>query len=72
MCLHRGNVGPHESAQPGHNLPSFQEGSSTAIRGGKTDCNVESPNKQICNRKMQGSDNFITSVYDKPTLGCKH
>ena len=72
MCLHRGNVGPHESAQPGHHLPSYQEWSSTACRGGKSDSGVVSPNPQSCNRKVQGSDNFIKGVYDNPTVECKH
>ena len=72
MCLHRGNVGPHESAQPGHHLPSYQEGSSTAGRGGKTDSNVVSPNPQSFNRKVQGSDDFIKDVYDNSTVECKH
>jgi hypothetical protein len=72
MCLHRGNVGPHESAQPGHHLPSYQEGISTADRGGKTDSNVVPPNLQSCNRKMQGSDNVIKGAYDNPTVDCRH
>jgi hypothetical protein len=41
-------------------------------RGGKTDCNVLSPNPQSCNRKVQGSDNYIKGVYDNPTVECKH
>jgi hypothetical protein len=72
MCLHRGNVGPHESAQPAHHLPSYQQGSSSAGRIEKSDSGVVSPELQSCNRKMQGSDNFTKGVYENPTVECKH
>jgi len=70
MCLHRFYVAPQEAAQPGH-MPSYQQGSSFTIQGAKN-CKVESHKIHIRNFKMQGSDDGINSVSDKPTVEYKH
>jgi hypothetical protein len=35
-------------------------------------CKVESHNKHICYLKMNGLDDILKSVTDKPTVQCKH
>jgi len=77
MCLHRGNVGPHESAQPVYH-PSYQPGTIPTMQGGYMNCKVESQckseshNKHICYLKMQGSDDILRSVTDNPAVECRH
>ena len=72
MCLHRGNVGPHESAQPVHHQPSYQQERSSAGREEKWESYVVSPNPQICNCKVRGSENLIKGVYYNPTVERRH
>jgi len=70
MCMHRFYVAPCEAAQPGH-VASYRQGNSPSIQG-TTDCKAGSHNKYIYNRKIQGLDDGIKSVFDNPTVEFKH
>jgi hypothetical protein len=68
--MHRFYVAPQEAPQPGK-LQSYQQGSSSTIQVAK-ECNIESPNLHIYQRKMQGSDDYIKTVSENPTVEYKH